>query len=47
VVMKNGRVVEEGEADALFGAPRHSYTRSLIELVPRIDRIGARSRNVQ
>jgi microcin C transport system ATP-binding protein len=30
MVMKDGDVVEEGEALALFDAPRHAYTRELL-----------------
>jgi peptide/nickel transport system ATP-binding protein len=29
-VMQEGRIVEEGNADAVFTSPRHSYTRALI-----------------
>ena len=41
-VMQAGRVVEFNDSEALFDAPQHSYTRELLALVPRIDRIGAR-----
>jgi microcin C transport system ATP-binding protein len=30
MVMKDGEVIEEGEAEALFAAPRESYTRALL-----------------
>jgi oligopeptide/dipeptide ABC transporter ATP-binding protein len=35
-VMYLGRIVEEGPAEAVLGAPRHSYTRALIASVPRL-----------
>jgi oligopeptide/dipeptide ABC transporter ATP-binding protein len=35
VVMYSGRVVEEGEVRQLFKAPRHPYTRGLLECLPR------------
>ncbi|MDT0317638.1 ATP-binding cassette domain-containing protein [Streptomyces millisiae] len=35
-VMHEGRVVESGDRDAVFGAPRHEYTRTLLAAVPRI-----------
>jgi oligopeptide transport system ATP-binding protein len=30
IVMKDGRAVEQGPAEAIFGAPRESYTRALM-----------------
>ncbi|WP_280949870.1 ABC transporter ATP-binding protein [Pseudorhodoplanes sinuspersici] len=38
VVMYAGRVVEQGEADAIFHRPRHPYTMGLLRSVPRLDR---------
>ena len=36
-VMYCGRVVEQASTRALFAAPRHPYTRGLLECLPRID----------
>ena len=41
-VMQSGKIVEINDAEALFEAPAHSYTRDLLALVPRVDRIGGR-----
>ena len=30
VVMKDGKIVEQGETDAIFDAPREAYTRTLM-----------------
>ncbi len=38
VVMRRGETVERGEARALFAAPKHDYTRMLLEAMPRLDR---------
>ncbi|TDC75167.1 ATP-binding cassette domain-containing protein [Streptomyces hainanensis] len=35
-VMHQGKVVESGDRDAVFGAPEHEYTRTLLAAVPRI-----------
>jgi ABC-type glutathione transport system ATPase component len=34
VVMREGRVVEEGPCDRVFAAPRAAYTRTLIDAIP-------------
>ena len=39
-VMYLGRVVEIGDAQALFCAPRHPYTRMLLDAVPDISTRG-------
>lgn len=35
-VMKDGRIVEYGEAEEVFGHPRHEYTRRLLDAVPHL-----------
>ncbi|MFI0418926.1 dipeptide ABC transporter ATP-binding protein [Spongiactinospora sp. 9N601] len=35
LVMKDGRVVEEGDVAEVFARPRHPYTRALVASVPR------------
>ena len=34
-VMHDGKVVEQGDSDDVFGNPRHSYTRKLLSAVPQ------------
>jgi peptide/nickel transport system ATP-binding protein len=36
LVMKDGRVVEEGAVEQVFQQPRHPYTRALVDAVPRL-----------
>ncbi|MDE2911990.1 MAG: ABC transporter ATP-binding protein [Paracoccaceae bacterium] len=43
-VMRNGTFVESGTADAIFTRPRHDYTRTLLEAMPRLDRSRPRTR---
>ncbi|MFC5718797.1 dipeptide ABC transporter ATP-binding protein [Streptomyces gamaensis] len=40
VVMRGGRIVEEGPADTVYERPRHAYTRGLLAAVPRLERAG-------
>jgi peptide/nickel transport system ATP-binding protein len=38
-VMYLGRIVEEGETEALFQNPRHPYTKALLDSAPTLDRL--------
>ncbi|HTR87821.1 MAG TPA: ABC transporter ATP-binding protein [Reyranella sp.] len=42
IVMYAGRVVEDGPTDEVLTAPRHPYTWSLLQSVPRLDRAAGR-----
>ncbi len=44
VVMRHGEAVERGNVDDVFSAPKHDYTRMLLEAMPRMDRIDRGSR---
>lgn len=37
IVMYAGRVMEQARVGTLFGAPRHPYTRGLLDSIPRLD----------
>lgn len=37
VVLKDGRLIEEGDPDVLIGAPKMPYTRQLLASVPRLE----------
>ncbi len=37
LVMYGGRIVEEGAVGAVFGQPRHPYTRALLDAIPSLD----------
>ena len=39
-VMRRGGIVEMGDKKQVFGAPRHEYTRRLLDAAPRIPRFG-------
>ena len=35
IVMHDGAVVEQGDAEAIYRAPQHEYTRKLLGAIPR------------
>ena len=43
LVMKDGRVVESGSADAIFNHPQHPYTKELLAAVPKLGHSAKRS----
>ncbi|HTT85194.1 MAG TPA: ABC transporter ATP-binding protein [Rhizomicrobium sp.] len=38
-IMRDGAVVETGATDGIYYRPQHPYTKSLLQAVPRIDRV--------
>jgi peptide/nickel transport system ATP-binding protein len=34
--MKNGKIVELGEADSLYNSPKEEYTKELIKAIPKV-----------
>jgi ABC-type glutathione transport system ATPase component len=42
VVMRRGRIVEQGRADLVLRAPEHEYTRALVAAVPKVGGLGGR-----
>ncbi|GAA3729034.1 ABC transporter ATP-binding protein [Salinactinospora qingdaonensis] len=47
VVMRQGRVVESGDGDAVYDTPEHPYTRQLLAAVPVLDPEEAHERRVE
>ncbi len=37
IVLYGGRIVEQGQVDEVFSAPRHPYTRALLDAIPPLD----------
>lgn len=37
LVMRKGRIVEQGPTDIVLGSPTHDYTRSLLAVIPDLD----------
>lgn len=44
MVMRAGKIVEHGQTEAVFAAPRHAYTRSLIAAAPVLPDMGRTGR---
>jgi peptide/nickel transport system ATP-binding protein len=39
IVMKDGRVVEEGDVRSVFSNPQHLYTKTLLSALPRVEHL--------
>ncbi|MGH6762106.1 MAG: ABC transporter ATP-binding protein [Phyllobacterium sp.] len=37
IVMQDGRIIEQGDRDAIFDAPKEAYTRRLLSAIPALD----------
>jgi len=35
LVMKEGKIVEKGDADAIYKNPKKTYTQKLLEAIPK------------
>ena len=46
-IMYLGRIVETGPTEQIFTAPRHPYTRALLESAPRLAASGATAQDIQ
>ena len=46
-IMYLGRIVEVGPTEAIFAAPRHPYTRALLDSAPRLAGDGAPAQDIQ
>ena len=42
-VMRNGQICEVAESETLFNAPTHDYSKHLLDLMPRMDLLGAQA----
>jgi peptide/nickel transport system ATP-binding protein len=43
IVMRSGRVLEDGLTERVFREPAHAYTRALLDAVPRVDVVSHRA----